>query len=374
MGRISEAVERRLHGPGALKVLQRLSYFRPMSAERRQLADKHVALFDGDLPRRRVPPFPYPMVSRRDPGDTPAGRYRDNFITMPDYVADRPMTETVDNLLYAPGGIAWHQGAACEEYSTGVIVRAEHMLPFPKKAQAKRIPEGTIIQCQHGRTWGDFVSEQVKGLVLCRQRGVPFPEPVVLPGRYAQKSYVRPQLDRLGIRYIFADTPILIERATVILKQSYSVIWTPEGIEAWRTAYGIDPVQPEPNSITYLSRLGVESELHTDRSYGSEATGRIVEDLGGRVVETAKCDFDDFGALAPGADIIIADHGSALFNMLQWRTRAVIEIVSDDWWDPNFTFFGVSMGIEDHVTIRGDGLSEDALREKLTHHIGRLRR
>lgn len=374
MGRVSRAIGRRLRGPGALRALQMMSYFKPMSEERRRLEHRHVALFDGDLPKRRVEPFPHPMHSLQTGAGASAGRFRDNFITMPDYAAERPMTATAEGLLYAPQGIAWHQGAAIEEFSTGRLVRAEQILPLPKRDAARRIPTGTILQCQHGRTWGDFVSEQIKGLVLCRHRGVAFPEPVILPAAYAHKGYVRPQLDRLGIDYIFADEPLLIEQATVILKQSYSVIWTPEDIGAWRAAYGIDPVAPAPNSITYLSRRGVESELHTDRTYDSEQTGRIVQDLGGSVVETAKCGFDDFGALAPQADIIIADHGSALFNMLQWRTRAVIEIVSDDWWDPNFTFFGVTMGIEDHITIRGDGLSEDQMREKLTYHVNRLRR
>ncbi|MEL6642356.1 MAG: hypothetical protein AAFQ79_00365 [Pseudomonadota bacterium] len=374
MSRVSHVIQRRMRGPGALEMLRRLGYFKPASAERKRLVDKHVALFDGDLPNRRVDPFPYPMQSLRAASDTPRGRYRDNFITMPDYAVERPMTTTANGVLYMPNGIAWHERAACEEFSTGRLVRAEQILPFPDKEGAARIPEGTIIQCQHGRTWGDFVSEQVKALVLCRHRGVSFPEPVVLPAAYAHKAYVRPQLDRLGITYMFAETPVLIERATVLLKQNYSVIWTPEDIEAWRTANRIDPVAPRRNSITYLSRKGVQSELHTDRTYDSEQTGRIVEELGGRVVETQQCGFDDFGALAPDADIIIADHGSALFNMLQWRTRAVIEIVSDDWWDPNFTFFGVTMGIEDHITIRGDGLSEDQMREKLTYYVDRLRK
>lgn len=338
------------------------------------MVNRHVALFDGDLPNRRVEPFPYAIDTPRPREVGTNAWHRDNFITMPDYAAERPMSVEARGVLYTQTGIAWHQGAACEEFSVGRLVRAEKILPFPKRKDAERIAQGTIIQCQHGQTWGDFVSEQVKALVVCRHRGVDFPEPVILPGNYAQKGYVRPQLDRLGISYRFAEKPLLIERATVLLKQNYSVIWTPEDVTAWQKAYQVDPLAPRKNSITYLSRLGVESELHTDRTYDSEQTARIVEELGGRVVETQRCDFDDFGALAPDADIIIADHGSALFNMLQWRTRAVIEIVSDDWWDPNFTFFGVAMGVEDHVTIRGDGLSEAQMREKLSYYVNRLRR
>ena len=375
MRSISSALRDRLMGPAGLRFMAHLGYFQAASAEMTELATGHVALFDGDLPNRHVPPYPKPMqMSRDENGARPPGRIRDNFIEMPDYANARPLTVTESNMLLAPNGVAWKGRTARPEYSTGRIVRAAHLMPMPKRAEAVRIPEGTLIQCQHASTCGDNLSEQIKGIALCRKRGVPVPEPVVLPAAYASKGYVRPQLDRLGVRYIFAEQPVLIERATIILKQHYSVTWSPEEIEAWRAANETWPAPPQQNSIIYLSRLGVKSELHTDRDYGSEQTGRIVEALGGTVVETAKTDFDGFTLLAPQADIVIADHGSALFNMLQWRTRAVIEIVSDDWWDPNFTFFGVAMGVEDHVTIRGDGLSEAQMREKLSYYVNRLRR
>jgi capsular polysaccharide biosynthesis protein len=112
---------------------------------------------------------------------------------------------------------------------------------------------------------------------------------------------------------------------------------------------------------------------HADRQFPGETIARIVADLGGKVVVTEGMRREDFAALAEDADCVIADHGAALFNILQWNTRGIIELVTDNWWSKCFVFLATSCGVENHALVRSDGRGEAELRAVLTRYLTAFR-
>ncbi len=185
---------------------------------------------------------------------------------------------------------------------------------------------------------------------------------------------MRHELRHLGIDHIAVARPLLIRNATVIHLPHPYLLWTQSDVVAYRRLFGIEPPAPRAGSLLYLSRDGVKSEQKlADRQFPSAAIARIVEDLGGKVVVTEGMMREDFAVLAGEAESVIADHGAAMFNILQWNTRNIIELVTDNWWSKCFVFLGTSCGVANHALVRTDGRSAAELRALLANHLTAFR-
>jgi len=69
-------------------------------------------------------------------------------------------------------------------------------------------------------------------------------------------------------------------------------------------------------------------------------------------------------------ETVIADQGSALFGVMHWQTKNVIELTRRDWWHNANLFIAKASGVERYAVIEIDGLDEAALRARIE---GRLR-
>ncbi|MEM6889075.1 MAG: glycosyltransferase 61 family protein [Pseudomonadota bacterium] len=177
--------------------------------------------------------------------------------------------------------------------------------------------------------------------------------PLVLPEFLAKRGYVRHELDRLGVETRVADSDLHIETATVLRKHTPLNFWKPDEVAAYRKLFGLIPATPEPGSVIYLSRAGVTSEqIRAERSYRSDEIAEVVRHFGGTVVETASMRIEDFAALADKAETVIGDHGAAMFNMMQWRPKRIIEVVTDNWWSSCFVHLGLACDVAEHIVLR----------------------
>ena len=96
-----------------------------------------------------------------------------------------------------------------------------------------------------------------------------------------------------------------------------------------------------------------------------EVCEEVVEDLGGRVVRTEGLHQGDFVNLASDAETVVADHGAAMFNLLLWNTKNVVEIAAEDWWTSCFLALSKALGIESHTVLRPALHSPEELRALL---------
>jgi capsular polysaccharide biosynthesis protein len=319
------------------------------------------ALFEGDLP----PVYNAPVVGRLQ-GDTVLPRRARNFVCSQDYANPRPLRSSHQNILYTPEGYAWTGGQVDLSLSARPVWSTKGLLKDRLRRGRKILDQGTIIESKWPVTYGDWLISHIKTIALCPD----FPRPLVLPNEISARSYVRRELDQLGIEVVAADCPVLIREATVIHRPSPSVLWRPEDTVAYRKLYGITPPAPRKGSILYLSRIDVNSDQKAAvRDYRSATVGKIVESLGARVIETGSMGRDDYAKLANEAETVIADHGSAAFNLLQWKTRNLIEIVTSNWWCRSIIFLGAASGVENHAVVLCDIRTESELADEIEKHL-----
>lgn len=278
------------------------------------------------------------------------------------YAQERPARETVHNLLYTPEGMGVIDGGIIEKYSVRAPSVPE-ILRTPKEA-ARTLATGTVIEAETPYTYGDWVGDFVRAMATVQD----IAGPIVMPAFLAAKPYVKRDLAALGLALEIADAPLLIERATVLRKCVPSYYWSEADVSAYRRAFGLEPASPRQGSITYLGRFETVSES-VQRDYPTEEVAAIVKSFGGDVFDARQSSPDRFNAMAAEVETVIADQGSALFGVMHWRTKNVIELTRRDWWHSANLFIAHASGVENYAVIAVDDLSEAALRQRIEGHL-----
>lgn len=273
---------------------------------------------------------------------------------------------SISNVTYTSRGYAW-VGWALDGSSSSVDMKSP--LRFFKEIPfrtSRRINEGTIVQSFTPFTYGDWVPEHRNSIISAEK----FPVPLVLPSWIGNRSYVQQELSDLGVEYIVIDRSIFIENAYVLGKKHPFNLMLEEDVQAYKAAYNVPDVKPKYGEIVYLSRgLFSRSVEMAGRNYPSDVIGKIVEELGGRVIDTNGKNREYYREIADQADIVIADHGGAIFNIMEWKPRVIIEIVEDGWWNACFVFLSAACGATYHGIIRSSYRSESDLRNQIMAHI-----
>lgn len=268
------------------------------------------------------------------------------------------------NLTYSESGIAIVNNRIIEKYSIRKPSVEDLLRPIDLR-KARRLARATIVECETPYTYGDWVGEFLSALVCAPELN----GPVIVPAFLGMKPYVIRDLNRLGVEFLIADKPLLIEDVAILRKRVPSYYWGREEVEAYRRAFRITPVAPKRNSLLYLARYDYPSEV-VNRRYPSEAAAEIVRSLGGAVFDTRDASPDAFEELSAEAETVIGDQGSALFGVLHWRTRNVIELTTRDWWHNSSLFFAVASGVENYGVIEIDDIDGAMLRQRIESMLG----
>lgn len=311
----------------------------PFTAEELRTVPREMIPFEGDLPGEW--------------GDVHAQEARR-------FVAPRVKTH-VDNLLYTPEGMAWAGGRLYEKYS----IRKPSIRELVRKPSARRarsIDEAVVTQSETPYTFGDWIGQLLVSLL----DHYPFRAPLVLPLRLYERSFVRRDLERLGVEVIPADVDLHIRRALVLPRTRPENAFTPADMRNFQRAFQIDAPTPKPGSLLYLSREGEASDSF-ERRYPSKEVAEIIRGLGGRVVMARETSLDEYIKLAEHAETVVADHGSAICNILYWKPKRVVELFSNAWWNPYFLFLAHAHGVPSYrlMNIDDDSHLSERLAESL---------
>jgi capsular polysaccharide biosynthesis protein len=277
-------------------------------------------------------------------GDLPpsAGREMNQYRLV--FAEPPPLISEVDDVTYTDSGLAWSRGRLERRYSLQEI-GLRQVLETPQRPTA-RYERGTLLQSQTPRTYGDWMSEHVASLAKALIAGR-LVEPLVLPSWWYAKPYVQRDLRRLAIRAVAVNGAASIERATIINKTRPGHWWTREEAEAVRAAMKIVPIATDVGSALYLSRSGFVGE-GPQRRIDNDLIEAAMAAAGIQVVRTAGLSLEGYLAHAASAETVFFDHGSAIYNMLHWQTRRLVELFTPAYWDASFLIFADALGINDY--------------------------
>ena len=313
-----------------------LGRYRPMRADEMAYSVHDAVPFKGDIPQRSGGVHSQQRLSFRE---------------------QRPALEAVENLIVTPLGGGWKDGTLYERYSS--CRPGLRMLAGPPKPITE-VDSGYFIQSEHTDTFGDWMSEYLSPLSHLES----IDGPVYLPRAMADKPYVKRDAERLNINFVGVEGALLIRNAQVVRQRRCIRYWRHDDVTALRKLIAANPEAPAPGSLVYLSRHGEASEV-ANRTHPNLLIEALVRRRGGVVLRTSQASYEDYLNAASEAETVLFDHGSAGYNMVYWRSRRVIELVSDAWWMNSFLFFADALGIRDYSLICSDRGSPDDVASRI---------
>ncbi|MEO9827668.1 MAG: hypothetical protein ABJF50_25000 [Paracoccaceae bacterium] len=279
------------------------------------------------------------------------------------YKIQPPEQEMCGGLMYTPQGIAIKKGKIIERFS----IRRPSLLELVKLPNLKdfgEVPTGTILQSQTPYTYGDWVGDFLHSIATAQS----IVEPIILPNYLADKSYVKRDLEKIGINYIVCRTPIKINTAYILRKKLPSYYWNRQDVKKFREKFSIEPPEVNRGSITYLARFDTCGEA-VYRHYPSSEIAKYVLSLGGHVCDTRYATPEDYEKISSNVETVIADQGSAIFNVVRWNSKHVIELTNRNWWHNSSLFFSKSSGVVNYSVISIDKLNYKDIEEKIEHFL-----
>lgn len=263
------------------------------------------------------------------------------------------------DIVYTPTGQAWIGSKLRRHYS----IREPHLrdlLSPPPRDGVPVLEKAILLQCNWPYTYGDWMSEAAITLAGIEPDG----SPLVLPKFLARKSYVQADVKRLGFELVIAEHPLKLLNARIARLTHPSYCIPVEGVALFRRRLSIRPPQPRAGSILYLSRAGEASEVMA-REMPHDVIEPVMRKLGAQVIHCRDWRYDDYHRLASEAETVVADLGSATFNLVQWNSRRLIQLYSNRWWDGWGLFVAKAVGISDISMICVDEIDQAGLERKL---------
>ena len=297
-------------------------------------------------------------------GDVPvvAGSY--SYQDLRRYARPRPAIEMVRDCTYTANGMCWHNGKIVEKFSAR-RPSTKDLLQGEQAHLAKEfVSTGWMIESETPFTYGDWVGDHIRAICECNEKI----ELLLLPHYLAEKAYVKRDLDRLEIPFLPVRERVVVKEARILRKTVPSYYWHTEQVEAYRKAFSVSLTTPRPGSILYLSRGNLTGET-VHRAYPSEEISKVIRDLGGTVFDTQQASPERFSELATEAETVVADQGSAIFGVLQWKTRNLIEITTDRWWHNSNLFFSRASGVQNYFVHVCDRPDRNRIGEKVRSSI-----
>lgn len=300
-------------------------------------------------------------------GDAPRAGNLSTRQTAQAYHEPRAPLVAVGAIDYAPAGLAWSQGTLLRMASIRQPGPKDFLDALARRgAPAQSIPIGTIIESSTPTTYGDWFAGILRNIVAVGAADIP--QPLVLPVALAAKPYVQRDLQRLGVQYISSDGGVRISAAHVLREVHPLYEMGPQDAANFRRAFAISPPPARSGSILYLGRFDFASEAK-DRTYPSETMAALVRARGGVVLDTREASPDRFDALASEAETVIADQGSAMFGVLHWQTRKVLELTTNRWWNSANVFLAKATGVGHYRVMVVDEADETVLRTTLDEFL-----
>jgi hypothetical protein len=262
----------------------------------------------------------------------------------------------VGNAVATPSGAVWSDGVLERRLS----FRSPSVLDFVRSRNPvkRTLQSAILLHAQTPTTYGDWVAQCL--MPLCGEKNNT--NVVAVPSCLFRKSYFQRDIKKLGFKAFEIAESVLIKDAIILPQVRPVSSFDRDDVLLYRRAFGIEPPVPRRRSLVYLSRRGEKSE-GVQRNYPSQEVSNLIRDLGGHVVEVRDCTFEDFLELASECETVVADHGSAMCNMLLWDTHNVIELFTMDWWNKYFACLAYASGVPNYAAVNIDGCEGDYCRQ-----------
>lgn len=275
------------------------------------------------------------------------------------YAQPREPVLWAGDIVYTPSGQAWIGSTLHRHYS----IREPHLRDLLSPPPLDGVPvlqKATLLQCNWPYTYGDWASEAALTLAGIEPDG----SPLVLPEFLARKPYVQADVKRLGFELVSAAHPLKLLNARIARPTHPFNCIPAEAVAQFRKRLSIRPPQPRAGSIIYLSRAGEASEIMA-RDMPHDVIEPVMRKLGAQVIHCRDWRYDDYHRLASEAETVVADLGSATFNLVQWNSRRLIQLYSNRWWDGWGLFVAQAVGISDISMVCVDEIDGAGLERKL---------
>lgn len=226
---------------------------------------------------------------------------------------------------------------------------------FYKSKNIRVLEKASLISRQliDQGTYGDYFIEFL--LPLCRNLKA-IEQPLLCDSPVIQKYCARDLLT-LGLPPILSipEEGLRIKDLTVFGPCQPFDNFSPASIEAIRSAFPLKRTQsPErPYEKYYLSRIGYYEGTASKQQRSIENEGEIekaLQDRGFGILRPDGSNNDSVRASLSMAKVIVYNHGSGILNAIWGKPHAVVELASEQWWNPAFIRLCRGLGVSEcHV-------------------------
>ena len=124
-------------------------------------------------------------------------------------------------------------------------------------------------------------------------------------------------------------------------------------VRKMRERFPVKPVAGSPDRV-FLSRLGVVSEnVKKPRAIANEEeVAAYLSSKGFEILFAHEMDNGAIRGRIAGVDVVVGCWGAAMLNVMWGRPKAVIELVSEQFWSPTAVKLSLANGVERHTAIR----------------------
>jgi hypothetical protein len=128
--------------------------------------------------------------------------------------------------------------------------------------------------------------------------------------------------------------------------------------------------KPESGAWVYLSRRGFQRDRRWRRGDRSFRNSEAIEEMlcrGGFVLlHPHLSNNQEIAHKLAAAEIIVADHGGAMFNIAWARPKLLVELVSSQWWMPCFVKLTAQLEVDRHLVLAADSEGNIPIDQLLT--------
>jgi capsular polysaccharide biosynthesis protein len=325
-------------------------------------SEKFKAVFWGDLPTSSRPFITGKCAKNIQHSEILLNQ---NWTTARNYDKN-PKPTCANNIIYTKNGFVWDRGALDDNKSSVRLQSFQRYLRETPIFTKRMITQATIVQTTNPFTYGDWIPEHINSLAAFHD----FQSPLLIPQWIGERSYVQRDLNLAGVEFIVLNCAVRIKEAHILPRINHYNLITSSDVVNIRKLFDFRPTKPQLKSILYLSREGFKRFFTSEgRDYPSLAIEGIVARLGGKVIRTATAEKDEYLTLSIAADIVIADHGGAMMNLIFWRPRVIIEIVERGFWNNCFVFLAAACGAEYYAVIISTGRTQREIEDLILQHI-----
>lgn len=231
------------------------------------------------------------------------------------------------------------------------------------------IPEAAFIPRQvidHG-TYGDYFAEFLIPFCSCQiKKG----SPILIDSDFIEK-YVKSDLSLIGCNRIvrIPDCGLHVKKLTIKAPVQYFDNFLPQNLVKLKEVFPVEDSAEKLDKI-YISRVGfvaAYSNKNQRKIFNEPEVEKFLEEAGFYILRCHDRSSKECRSILKNAKTIVFNHGSGFVNAAWSAPDAVIELASEEWWNPYFLKLCVAMNVKKYSAIKTENnkISIEQLAEEL---------